>query len=64
MQRQTGIILHKGNLCEELVSTVTVLNVHETVGIQRAGPATGPTSNVRFETVRLGPDSDEGPFWQ
>lgn len=33
---QTGIILHKVNLCEELVSTVTVLDVRETVGIRRA----------------------------
>lgn len=54
---KTGIILHKGNLCEELVSTVTVLDVCETVGIRRAGPAAGPTCNVRFETVRLGPES-------
>lgn len=64
MQRErTGIILHKGNLCEELVSTATVLNVHETVGIQRAGPATVSTCNVRFETVRLGLDIEEAPFW-
>lgn len=44
------------------MSTATVLNVHETVGIQPAGPATVSTCNVRFETVRLGLDSDEGPL--
>lgn len=58
-RHRTGIILLVGNLCEELVSTVTVLNVHETVGIQRAGTTTGSTCNIRFETVRLGPDFDE-----
>ena len=61
VQAQTGIILLKANLCEELVSTVTVLNVQKTVEIRRAGPSTVSTCNVRFETVRLGLDSDE-PF--
>lgn len=35
---QTGIILHEGNLCEELAAIqLQYWNVHETVGIQRAG---------------------------